>query len=104
MGASAGRVFVAIAVCLFWLNGCESSTKLGDLFQSKSDTPQNASATEGASSTQGSSSEQDPASTGSLQPAARDAVWSPRSPRHSHQASFVKGQYREGALSRWRAP
>ena len=74
MGASAGRVFVAIAVCLFWLNGCESSTKLGDLFQSKSDTPQSASSTEGSSSTQGSPSEEDPGPTGSVQPAARDAA------------------------------
>ena len=99
MGASAGRVFVAIAVCLFWLNGCESSTKLGDLFQSKSDTSQNASATEGSSSTQGSSSEQDPASTGSVQPAARDAVpgaGAKRAGKESEDVSFGKKYFNAG--------
>ena len=99
MGASAGRVFVAIAVCLFWLNGCESSTKLGDLFQSKSDTPQNASATEGSSSTQGSSSEQDPASTGSVQPAARDAVpgaGAKRAGKESEDVSLGKKYFNAG--------
>ena len=99
MGASAGRVFVAIAVCLFWLNGCESSTKLGDLFQSKSDAPQNASATEGSSSTQGSSSEQDPASTGSVQPAARDAVpgaGAKRAGKESEDVSLGKKYFRAG--------
>jgi tetratricopeptide (TPR) repeat protein len=40
MGGRAGRVVVATAACLLWLNGCETSTKLGDLFQSKSDTTQ----------------------------------------------------------------
>jgi len=99
MGASAGRVFVAIAVCLFWLNGCESSTKLGDLFQSKSDTSQNASATEGSSSTQGSSSEQDPASTGSVQPAARDAVpgaGAKRAGKESEDVSLGKKYFNAG--------
>ena len=38
MGARAGRVVVATVACLLWLNGCETSTKLGDLFQSKTDT------------------------------------------------------------------
>jgi tetratricopeptide (TPR) repeat protein len=99
MGASTGRVFVAIAVCLLWLNGCESSTKLGDLFQSKSDTPQNASATEGSSSTQGSSSEQDPASTGSVQPAARDAVpgaGAKRAGKESEDVSLGKKYFNAG--------
>jgi Flp pilus assembly protein TadD len=80
MGASAGRVLVAVAVCLFWLNGCESSSKLGDLFQSKPEVSQGSSSidgagsTEGASSTQGAPSEEEPSSTGSVQPAARDAA------------------------------
>jgi tetratricopeptide (TPR) repeat protein len=39
MGARGGRVLVATLACLLWLNGCETSTKLGDLFQ-KSDTTQ----------------------------------------------------------------
>jgi tetratricopeptide (TPR) repeat protein len=38
MGARAGRVLVATVACLLWLNGCETSTKLGDLFQGKSET------------------------------------------------------------------
>ena len=39
MGARAGRILLATAACLLWLNGCETSTKLGDLFQ-RSDTTQ----------------------------------------------------------------
>jgi tetratricopeptide (TPR) repeat protein len=39
MGAKAGRVVIATVACLLWLNGCETSTKLGDLFQPKTDTP-----------------------------------------------------------------
>jgi Flp pilus assembly protein TadD len=100
MGASAGRVFVAIAVCLFWLNGCESSTKLGDLFQSKPDTPQSpSSTTEGSSSTQGSSSEQDPGSTGSIQPAARDAApgaGAKRAGKESEDVSLGKKYFNAG--------
>ena len=37
MGARTGRVLVATVACLLWLNGCETSTKLGDLFH-KTDT------------------------------------------------------------------
>jgi Flp pilus assembly protein TadD len=100
MGASAGRVFVAIAVCLFWLNGCESSTKLGDLFQSKPDTLQSpSSTTEGSSSTQGSSSEQDPGSTGSIQPAARDAApgaGAKRAGKESEDVSLGKKYFNAG--------
>jgi Flp pilus assembly protein TadD len=48
-----------MVACLLWLNGCETSTKLGDLFSSKSEPPQ---ATEG-----------DPASTGTLPPGPDDA-------------------------------
>jgi len=100
MGASAGRVFVAIAVCLFWLNGCESSTKLGDLFQSKPDTLQSlSSTTEGSSSTQGSTSEQDPGSTGSIQPAARDAApgaGAKRAGKESEDVSLGKKYFNAG--------
>ncbi len=42
--------------CLLWLNGCETSTKLGDLFQSKPDP------------TQGAAAEADPTPTGGLPP------------------------------------
>jgi tetratricopeptide (TPR) repeat protein len=58
MGARAGRVVVASVACLLWLNGCETSTKLGDLFQSKSDTTESIP----------SASAEGPASTGSLRP------------------------------------
>ena len=40
MGSSRGQTVVAIAVCLLWLSGCESSTRLGDPFQAKPDAPQ----------------------------------------------------------------
>jgi Flp pilus assembly protein TadD len=36
MSLSSGRMVVA-AACLLWLSGCETSTKLGDLFHPKSD-------------------------------------------------------------------
>jgi Flp pilus assembly protein TadD len=39
MRARAGRVLLATVACLLCLNGCETSTKLGDLFQ-KSDSSQ----------------------------------------------------------------
>jgi Flp pilus assembly protein TadD len=38
MATTAGRVLVATAACLLALNGCETSTNLGDLFQSKTET------------------------------------------------------------------
>ena len=44
MAARAGRVLIATAACLLSLNGCETSTKLGDLFHSTSDTNQSAPA------------------------------------------------------------
>lgn len=72
MGASRGRTVVAIAVCLIWLTGCESSTKLGDLFQAKPDTPQNASSSSDAAAP-AAPSEEDPSSTGSVRPGGRDA-------------------------------
>jgi Flp pilus assembly protein TadD len=61
MGATAARVLVATVACLFGLNGCETSTKLGDLFQSKTE------------ATQGAASEADPVSTGSVRPTPGDA-------------------------------
>jgi Flp pilus assembly protein TadD len=61
MGTKASRALFATAACLLWLNGCESSTKLGDLFQSKPD------------AVQGAAPEADPATTGSVRPAATDA-------------------------------
>jgi Flp pilus assembly protein TadD len=61
MGTKASRALFATAACLLWLNGCESSTKLGDLFQSKPE------------AVQGTAPEADPATTGSVRPAASDA-------------------------------
>jgi len=40
MATAAGRVLVATAACLLMLTGCETSVKLGDLFQSKAESPQ----------------------------------------------------------------
>jgi Flp pilus assembly protein TadD len=37
MATRAGRVFIATTACLHALAGCETQTKLGDLFQSKSE-------------------------------------------------------------------
>ena len=45
MATRAGRVLIATAACLLSLNGCETSTKLGDLFHAGSgDTTQSAPA------------------------------------------------------------
>lgn len=70
MGARADRILLATAACLLWLNGCETSTKLGDLFQ-KSETTQS---TFPAPAGQG-----DPAATGTVplgsgEPPPLDAV------------------------------
>jgi tetratricopeptide (TPR) repeat protein len=62
MGARAGRIVVATVACLLWLNGCETSTKLGDLFQSKTDTTASRPPPPGA----------DPATTGSTLPPIGD--------------------------------
>jgi tetratricopeptide (TPR) repeat protein len=62
MGARAGRVLVATVACLLWLNGCETSSKLGDLFQAgKSDTTASTEPFPSASA-------DDPPSTGSIRP------------------------------------
>ncbi|MGA7489966.1 MAG: tetratricopeptide repeat protein [Xanthobacteraceae bacterium] len=58
MGAKAARVLLATAACLLWLNGCESSTQLGGLFQSTADP---------------AASGQEPASTGSVRQPGADA-------------------------------
>jgi tetratricopeptide (TPR) repeat protein len=59
MGARAGRILLATAACLLWLNGCETSTKLGDLFQ-RSDTTQ--------STPPFPATEADPPATGTVPP------------------------------------
>jgi Flp pilus assembly protein TadD len=64
MGTKASRVLFATAACLLWLNGCESSSRLGDLFQSNADPTQ---------ASQGTAVEPDPATTGSLRQGPADA-------------------------------
>ena len=59
MGVRRGRVLVAALASLVWLSGCETSTKLGDLLQSKtSDDPSTTAALPGAAD--------EPVTTGSL--------------------------------------
>jgi tetratricopeptide (TPR) repeat protein len=58
MGVRASRVVVATVACLVSLTGCETSTKFGDLFQSKSDTTQSIPPLADA----------EPATTGSMRP------------------------------------
>ena len=57
MGTKASRVLFATAACLLWLNGCETSSRLGDLFQSNAESTQ---------SSQGPAPASDPTTTGSL--------------------------------------
>src|SRR5215510_990352 len=64
MGTKASRVLFATASCLLWLNGCETSSRLGDLFQSNADSTQ---------ASQGSALQPDPATTGSLRQGPADA-------------------------------
>jgi Flp pilus assembly protein TadD len=64
MGTKASRVLFATAACLLWLNGCETSSRLGDLFQSNADSTQ---------ASQGSTPSSDPATTGSLRQSPADA-------------------------------
>jgi len=58
MGVRASRVVVATVACLVSLTGCETSSKFGDLFQSKSDTTQSIP----------SLADAEPATTGSARP------------------------------------
>ena len=86
MRARALRVVVATVACLLWLNGCESSTRLGDMFQS------NTAATQGAS-------QDDPAITGSLPPKSREgapAAAAPRSSDPNDDVSLGKKYFRAG--------
>jgi len=66
MRARAGRVVVATVTCLLWLNGCETSTKFGDLLKSKTDTT--GSSGPGSAASFPSVPENDPKSTGSIRP------------------------------------
>jgi Flp pilus assembly protein TadD len=64
MAAKISRVVLATAACVVWLNGCGTSTRLGDLFQPSSDSAQ---------LNLGAASDADPASTGSVRPTAAAA-------------------------------
>ena len=86
MRAQALRVVVATVACLLWLNGCESSTRLGDMFQS------NTAATQGGS-------QDDPAITGSLPPKPREGVSvaaAPPSSDPNDDVSLGKKYFRAG--------
>jgi Flp pilus assembly protein TadD len=65
MGTKASRVLFATAACLLWLNGCETSSRLGDLFLSNADSTQ---------ASQGNAPEAEPATTGSLRQGPADAL------------------------------
>ena len=58
MATRAGRVLVATAACMSALGGCETSTRLGDVFQSKTEVTQGLPA----------SAQTEPAATGSVRP------------------------------------
>ena len=86
MRARALRVIVATVACLLWLNGCESSTRLGDMFQS------NTAATPGAP-------QDEPATTGSLPPKPREGASvaaAPRSSDANDDVSLGKKYFRAG--------
>jgi Flp pilus assembly protein TadD len=63
MSTTEGRVLVAAFACLLWLSGCETSTKLGDLFQ-KPDTTQ--STFPAPAPPPSSAAQADPTTTGSI--------------------------------------
>lgn len=86
MRARAARVLVATVACLLWLNGCETSTRLGDLFQSKTE------------ASQGGAGQDDPVTTGSLQPASPNSSSAePKaSPNKSDDVSLGKKYFRDG--------
>jgi Flp pilus assembly protein TadD len=64
METKASRVLFATAACLLWLNGCDTSSRLDDLFQSNADSTQ---------ASQGSTPPSDPVTTGSLRQGAAEA-------------------------------
>jgi len=98
MGTSRGRTVVAIAVCLLWLSGCESSTRLGDPFQAKPDAPQGVSSAPDASAP-GAPSGEDPSSTGSVQHGARDAGAKRSAGKESDDVSLGKNYFNAGKFS-----
>jgi Flp pilus assembly protein TadD len=89
MRARAVRVLAATVSCLFWLNGCETSTRLGDLFQSNT------------AATQGLASQEDPPTTGSVQTAAYTppSPAAKASPAKDDDVSLGKTYFRNGNFS-----
>jgi Flp pilus assembly protein TadD len=89
MRARAVRVLAATVSCLFWLNGCETSTRLGDLFQSNT------------AATQGLASQEDPPTTGSVRPAAHtpSSPAANASPAKDDDVSLGKSYFRAGNFS-----
>jgi Flp pilus assembly protein TadD len=85
-------------VCLLWLSGCESSTRLGDPFQAKPDAPQGVSSAPDASAP-GAPSGEDPNSTGSVQPGARDAGAKRSAGKDSDDVSLGKNYFNAGKFS-----
>ena len=84
MKARALRVVVATVACLLWLNGRETSTRLGDMFQSTAQSPD------------------DPATTGSVRPTPRQAAptaSAPASPDPNDDVSLGKKYFRAGNFS-----
>jgi Flp pilus assembly protein TadD len=90
MGARAARVLLATVACLLWLNGCETSTRLGDMFQSNT------------GATQDAASQDDPATTGSVRPTRRDpapVAAAKTSPDPNDDVSLGKKHFRDGNFS-----
>jgi Flp pilus assembly protein TadD len=70
-----------------WLNGCETSTRLGDLFQSKTEASQSAS-------------QDDPVTTGSLQPASpKPSAAAAKASDKNDDVSLGKKYFRDGNFS-----
>jgi Flp pilus assembly protein TadD len=89
MKARAARVVFATVACLLWLNGCETSTRLGDMFQSKTE------------ASQGIASQDDPATTGSVRPASNNpsSAVAKASPDKDDDVSLGKKHFRNGNFS-----
>jgi Flp pilus assembly protein TadD len=90
MRVRAARVVIATVVCLLWLNGCETSTRLGDMFQSKT------------TATSGPASQDDPPTTGSVRPTPREgasAAAAPTASEANDDVSLGKKHFRAGNFS-----
>jgi tetratricopeptide (TPR) repeat protein len=89
MRARAARVLVATVACLLWLNGCETSTRLGDLFQAKTE------------ASQAGASQDDPVTTGSLPPASpKPSTAAAKAPSDKNDdGSLGKKHFRDGNFS-----